>query len=232
MRSTARMRRPTWTVRFEAARLPVWVTTPTARAAKRVLVLAPGAGSAARHPWLDAQATRLAGQGITVVRFDFSYRVKGHKAPDRLPKLADAYRAVVDRVRAEGLPPRRLWLGGKSMGGRVASHVVADGIRCAGLVFYGYPLAPKGRVAPERTVHWPRVGVPALFLTGTRDRLCPLADLQLALRDWPAPVTEHQVRDADHGFAVLKRTGRTEAEVHAELAAAVAAWMTGKGATA
>ncbi len=221
------MARPTWTVRLGTTRLPIWITRPVRRAARRTLILATGAGTGATHPWLTAQARALAERGLTVVRFDFLYRAAGRRAPDRLPALMKAYRAVLDRVRADGVRPGALWLGGKSMGARVASHVAADGARCAGLVCYGYPLAPRGTPAPERTAHWPDVSAPALFLTGTRDRLCPLADLARALPRWGGDVAEHHVHEADHGFAVLKRTGRCPAEVHAELATAVADWVRG-----
>lgn len=218
------MSRPTWHVRVGDARLPLWVTRPPRRAARRTLILATGAGTAGTHPWLTAQARALADRGVTVVRFEFAYRAAGRRAPDRLPKLLAAYGAVADRVRADGVAPRQLWLGGKS-GGRVATHLAAAGHPCAGVVCYGYPLAPKGEVVPARTAHWPDATVPVLFLTGTRDRLCPLPALTRARKRWGGPVTDYRVPDADHGFAVLKRSGRTDAEVHATLATAVATWL-------
>ena len=227
------MSRPTWTVSLDALRLPVWVTEPpTPLPGEPALILASGAGAGALHPWMEAQAAALAAHGVRVVRFDFAYRTQGRKAPDRLPRLMAAYCAVLQRVCEDGVPPARLWLGGKSMGGRVASHVVAEGDACAGLIFYGYPLAPRGQPAPERTAHWPRIAVPALFLTGTRDRLCPLAELQRALPDWGGTVTEHHVADGDHSFTVLKRSGRTAQEIHAELAGFTAGWVTRGGRTA
>lgn len=223
------MARPTWRVRFDDIVLPVWVTRPNQTEPTPTLVLAPGAGTAATHPWLRAQARALAARGVTAVRFDFPYRVRDHRAPDRLPVLVRAYGAIADRVRAAGVSDRRLYLGGKSMGGRVASHLAAEGDACAGLVFYGYPLAPRGRVDPQRTAHWPAVTVPALFCTGTRDRLCPLPALEAALGEWGGATAEFHVPDGDHSFKVPKRTGRSDADVHTALADAVARWLRRRG---
>lgn len=220
------MARPTWIVRLGDVRLPVWVTPRRADATWPTLLLAPGAGTEASHPWLTAQARALGDRGIRVVRFDFAYRALGRTAPDRLPKLMAAYQAVIERVQRAGTRPGRLWLGGKSMGGRVASHVAAEGCACAGLIFYGYPLAPRGQFTPDRIAHWPRITAPALFLTGTRDRLCPLPALAAALPRWPGTTTEFRLPDGDHSFTVPKRSGRTDAEVHRALADAVADWVT------
>lgn len=189
------------------------------------LVLAHGAGTAMDHPFLVAVAERLAQRGVAVVRFNFPYTERGDRAPDRAPVLEACYRAVLAALRADpALGGGRLVLGGKSMGGRIASHLAAAGEPCDGLVFLGYPLHPAGRPQVRRDAHLPRIAAPMLFLTGTRDALCPLPTLRAVLARLPH-ATLHVVEDGDHGFAVRKRSGRTPDDVLDELAAATVAWL-------
>ncbi|MFN8641593.1 MAG: alpha/beta family hydrolase [Candidatus Binatia bacterium] len=187
-------------------------------------VLAHGAGTAMAHPFLVAFADGLAARGIATVRFNFPYAERGDRTPDRAPVLEACYRAVLAAVRADPALAGRLVIGGKSMGGRMASHLAAAGEPVDGLLCLGYPLHPAGRPQQLRAAHLPRIAAPLLFLTGTRDALCPLATLRPILAGLPR-ATLHVVEDADHAFAVRKRSGRTAEAVMAELVATTCEWI-------
>jgi predicted alpha/beta-hydrolase family hydrolase len=209
----------------DGTRLPVRIV-PGARATA-TLVLAPGAGTSMRHPSLVAVQDGLAAGGVTVVTFDFPYRARGGGAPDRMPVLVAAYDAVLAAVRAEAAP--RLFVGGRSMGGRVASHVVAAGTPVDGLVFLGFPLHPPGKPGTSRADHLRTIRAPMLFVQGTRDTFAR-ADLLRGVLDGLSSATLHAIPDADHGFHVPKRTGRTDADVLDEVVGTVAAWVGAAGA--
>jgi len=202
----------------DGTRLPVRIAQ-SARATA-TLVLAPGAGTSMRHRSLVAVQDGLATRGITVVTFDFPYRARGAGVPDRMPVLVAAYDAVLAAVRPD-VPPR-LFVGGRSMGGRVASHVVAGGTAVDGLVFLGFPLHPPGKPGTSRADHLRAIRVPMLFVQGTRDTFAR-ADLLRAVLDGLPHATLHAIPDADHGFRVPKRTGRTEADVLDEVVTTIAA---------
>jgi len=160
-------------------------------------------------------------EGLEVVRFDFPYREKGSRRPDPMPVLKDSIAALAERSRRPG---RRLFLGGRSMGGRAASLLAADGFACDGLMLFAYPLHPAGRAGQPRTVHWPKIAVPVLCVNGTRDVLCTreLMDRELVrVGNW----TMHWLDGADHSFRVLKSSGRTEDEVYDEIGEAAARWL-------
>ena len=134
------------------------------------LVLAHGAGAGEEHPWMIRVATGLAERGVTVVTFNFPYREAGKSAPDRPPVLEAAFQKAWSEV--AGRTPGRLFAGGKSMGGRIASQVAAKGglePAPAGLVFFGYPLHPPAKPAQRRDAHLPAIKVPMLFLSGTKN---------------------------------------------------------------
>lgn len=196
------------------------------------LILAHGAGNDMNHPFLGHVAEGLAGAGALVVRFNFPYKEQGRKAPDRAPVLERTWRAVIDVVRADAeLQPGALFLAGKSMGGRMASHVVATGASCSGLVFLGYPLHPAGKPDKLRVEHLDRIAVPMLFIQGTRDRLCQLDLLRPVLDQVKTPVDLHIIEGADHSFKVPKRLGRTEQSVWNEIVDVSARWMEGVAQT-
>ena len=194
--------------------------------ARGLLVLAHGAGAGMRHPFLDQLSRALAAHGVATLRYQFPYMEKRQARPDA-PALAGAtVRAACERARAEA-PGLTLVAGGKSFGGRMTSTAQAEapipGVR--GLVFVGFPLHPPKRPATPRAEHLARVHLPMLFLQGTRDDLADL-ELMRGVTGRLAPLaTLHVVEGADHSFAVLKRSGRTGAEVMAELAATTAAWI-------
>ncbi|HWC09827.1 MAG TPA: alpha/beta family hydrolase [Acidimicrobiales bacterium] len=184
--------------------------------ADRALLLTPGAGASRDHISLVAVEEALA--PIVVERMDFPYRRAGRKAPDRPPVLVAAVRegaaALAERT---GLPPERLVLGGRSMGGRMCSMAVAEGLPALALVLVSYPLHPPGRPDNLRTEHLPRLDVPCLFVSGTRDAFSTPEELEAATALIPGPVTHVWLEGGDHGLA----------RHHPEVAAVVADWVRG-----
>jgi predicted alpha/beta-hydrolase family hydrolase len=197
-------------------------------AARHLLVLGHGAGAGMRHPFMEAISARLAGIGVATLRYQFPYMEGGSRRPDSKPVLLATVRAAVREAiaRADGLP---LLAGGKSMGGRMTSSAEAEAplgdVR--GLIFFGFPLHPAGRPSIERAAHLDAVRLPMLFLQGDRDRLADLELLQPVCRRLGERATLHVVAGADHGFHVLKSSGRTDEQVQGELARAVASWAEG-----
>lgn len=192
---------------------------------KALYVLAHGAGAGMRHPFMEAVAQRLAARGIATLRYQFLYSEQGARRPDPEPLLLATVRAAVaaGREAAGDIP---LLAGGKSMGGRMTSRAAAvaplEGVR--GLVFLGFPLHPAGRPGVSRAEHLARVGVPMLFLQGTRDALADLTLLAPIVGRMGKRAVLRVVEHADHGFHVPKRSGRTDEQVLDELATAVAEW--------
>ena len=204
--------------------LPVRVVA--ARGATATLVLAPGAGSSMKHPSIVRLQEGIAAGGVTVATFDFPYRVRGGGAPDRQPVLVGAYGAVVDAVRAEN--PGRFFAGGRSMGGRMASHLAAAGTALDGLVFVSFPLHPPGKPGIERAAHLAALPMPMLFVQGTRDTFAREDLLAGVLKKLPR-ATLHAIPDADHGMHVPKRTGKTDADVLTETIETIVAWIDRSG---
>ena len=191
------------------------------------LILAHGAGSDRRHPALVAMQEELVRAGWPTVLFNFPYREAGKRIPDARPVLERTWQAVLAAVRAEpALAAVRVVIGGRSMGGRIATHIAADGAQVAGLVLLGFPLHAAGRPGVERAAHLARVPVPMLFVQGTRDALAGPTLLAGVLDGLPH-ATVHWLADADHGFHVPKRSGRTDDQVRVEAVAAVTAWLDG-----
>jgi predicted alpha/beta-hydrolase family hydrolase len=165
-----------------------------------VLGLAHGAGNGMDAPLLVGLAGGLAAAGVSCLRFNFPYKEKGRKAPDREPVLRDAWSAAFEEAGRHGDP---VWAGGKSMGGRIASMMAADGsLAVAGLVFVGYPLHAPGRTDRIRDAHLAEVGVPMLFLQGTADRLARWDLLEGAVRRLGNRAVLHPVEGGDHSFRV------------------------------
>jgi uncharacterized protein len=188
-----------------------------------VAVMAPGAGGGMESPFMDALAAGLAGAGVLVCRFNFSYMEQGRRSPDRAPVLEDTYRAVVAHVRERHRGP--LALGGKSMGGRIASHIVASGEQAAGLFFLGYPLHPPGRPDRIRDAHLHSIEVPMLFVEGDRDPFCPLETLASVRARLRAESGLVVIEDGNHSLEVRKSSGRSTTEAWAEAADAVSGWV-------
>lgn len=192
---------------------------------RSLLLLAHGAGAGMRHPFLEGLAARLAERGLATLRYQFPYMERGERRPDPPARLVGTAVAAAALAR-EVAPELPLLAGGKSLGGRMISTAAAEG-RLAGvrgLVFFGFPLHPAGRPGTARAVHLERVNLPMLFLQGTRDALADLALLAPICGGLARRARLHVVEGADHGFHVLKRSGRTDAEALDELADATSAW--------
>lgn len=181
------------------------------------MVLTPGAGASADHPSLLALDVRLSGHGFAVRRVDFPYRLAGRRMPDRQPVLVDAVLAAASTFAGElGIGTDRLALGGRSMGGRMCSVAVAEGLPAAALVLVSYPLHPPGRPEQLRTAHFADLRVPCLFVSGDRDAFGRPDELRAATRKIRGPVRHVWIEGGDHG---LRR--RDE-----EVVAAVDEWLT------
>ena len=160
----------------------VYPSTGDARAA---LILAHGAGAGQLHPFMAAYAQALASAGLDVVTFNFPYMDQKRRLPDRAPVLEQCYRHVIETVSREvASAGRALFIGGKSMGGRIATHVAAAdaNLPLTGLVLLGYPLHPPGRPDKRRDAHLPHVGRPALFVQGSRDTFGTPEELHASAR--------------------------------------------------
>jgi predicted alpha/beta-hydrolase family hydrolase len=175
-----------------------------------------------------ATAKALRERGIGVVRFNFLYQEKKSGRPDPMPRLMSTFAAVVARVRTE-LPPNRLIIGGRSMGGRAASMLAAEGFDAHGLLLFAYPLHPPGQPEKLRTEHLPRIRMPVLAFSGTRDPFCTRPLMESAVESVSAPFEMVWVDGADHSFHVLKSSGRTDGQVMGEMADRVALWVSRVG---
>ena len=179
-------------------------------AANRVdaaLILAHGAGADQRSPFIVDFAGALTALGIDVVTFNFLYTEQRRRLPDRGPALEACYRAVVEAVRNEVDSARRvLFIGGKSMGGRIATQIAAAdrGLPIGGLVLLGYPLHPPGRPDRRRDAHLPAVGRPMLFVQGSRDAFGTPSELAPILGSLSPAPTLHVVEGGDHSFKLMR----------------------------
>ena len=196
--------------------------------ARLLYVLAHGAGAGMRHPFLEVVAQRLAERGIATLRYQFPYMEQRGRRPDPPVVAAATVRAaVIEAARvAPGLP---LVAGGKSFGGRMTSTAQAEqplpGVRW--LVFLGFPLHAPGRPSDKRAEHLAQVRIPMLFLQGDRDEFADLKLLRPVVKQLGERAALHLVEGGDHSFHVLKRSGRTDAEVMAELVDTIVAWTAG-----
>jgi predicted alpha/beta-hydrolase family hydrolase len=210
--------------------LPADFSGPSA-GADRAVLLAHGAGADRNAPALVAVAERLAAEDIPCLRFDYPYKAAGRRAPDRPAVLDAATRAAAaELARRTGLPPGRIVLGGRSMGGRYCSQAVGaddDPLDALGLLLLGYPLHPAGKPERRRDEHFPRLHVPVLFVSGTRDALAPERELTASARAIAGPVELHWLESADHGYRPLKSSGLTRESVTAEVAETSVTWVRG-----
>lgn len=194
--------------------------------AKAALVLAHGAGAGMRHRFMEAVSQALAGRGVATFRYEFPYMAAGGKRPDP-PAVAEAAVREAVQQAAELLPGIPLFAGGKSFGGRMTSNAQAKvplpGVR--GLVFFGFPLHAPGKPDIARAAHLDAAQIPTLFLQGTRDTLANIELIHQVTDRLGAKATLHVVDTADHSFAVLKRSGKTNDGVIGELADETSKWM-------
>jgi uncharacterized protein len=188
------------------------------------LMLAHGAGAGQRSPWLVQFARALAALGVDVVTFNFLYVEQRRRTPDRRPLLEACYRAAIESAqrRMRGAT-RSLFIGGKSMGGRIATQVAAADptLAVSGLVLLGYPLHPPGKPAERRDKHLPAIARPMLFVQGTRDAFGTPAELSPILaRLQPAP-SLHTVAQGDHSFKLPRKDPAAQAAVYADVQRAI-----------
>ena len=215
------------------------------RALDALFVFAHGAGAGHFHPFMASYASALAARGVTVVTFNFPYMEKGRKTPDRAPVLEEAFRrAIAGAVAHRHVKASKLFIGGKSMGGRIATHLAAgaaprdgaqdsaaqwpDAPKPSGVIAFGYPLAPpRSKRTGDRVTHLKMLTVPTLIVQGTRDPFGGPDEITEAIADAaPAPPIDIMTVDGgDHSFAVLKSSGRDQNQVHAEIQDAVADWI-------
>lgn len=201
------------------------VRPPTAQ---WLLVLGHGAGAGMAHPFMERLVAELVKAGIATLRYQFPYMEEHRHVPDKPELLATTVAAAV-RLATEIVPELPLLAGGKSMGGRMTSQAAAENQLgpTRGLVFFGFPLHPPNRPSTKRADHLAKVGVPMLFLQGTRDTLADLTLLRPICEKLGSRATLHIIPEADHSFHVLKKSGKTDVEVMTELAQTTAAWANG-----
>ncbi|MFY9555851.1 MAG: alpha/beta family hydrolase [Blastocatellia bacterium] len=193
----------------------------------RTLILGHGAGAGQTSGFMVKYATELASRGIDAVTFNFFYAEQGRGAPDKNDKLEACYRAVIEKVRAhKKLRGNKLAIGGKSMGGRIATQVAASGVsELTGLVLLGYPLHPPGNPEKLRSKHLPDIKAPMLFVQGSRDTFGTLDELRPIIAKLSPPATLYVVETGDHSFKVLKSAGVTQEEVHAAVLDEIVSWL-------
>ena len=199
-----------------------------------VLVLAHGAGAGQRSQFMTAFSGAMQARGITAVTFDFPYVRHHRRAPDRAPVLEATWRAVLQHITAGRAGPARVVIGGKSMGGRIASHVLSDPARplpyVVGLVLLGYPLHPPGQPDRLRTAHLPLLGTPTLVVQGSHDAFGAEEEVRGAFAAVPASVDWLILPGGDHSFKV-RRGGRSQAELIEHVYSTVARWVHGRSSS-
>jgi predicted alpha/beta-hydrolase family hydrolase len=186
-----------------------------------------GAGAGHTSSFMVDFATGLAARGIDIVTFNFLYSEEGRRIPDPNERLEACWRAVIAAVSQRLTPgPGRLAIGGKSMGGRIASQVAAAGIGdLVGLVFLGYPLHPPGRPDRLRAKHLTEVRVPMLFVQGSRDPFGTPDELQPVIAQLDPQAELYAIEGGDHSFKVRKRSGARQEDVHRSIQDRIAAWL-------
>jgi uncharacterized protein len=197
------------------------------RSAGVTLILGHGAGAGQTSDFIVSFAADLAARGIDVVTFDFVYREQGRRIPDPNNKLEACYCAVIEAVRQRMKSDRdALTIGGKSMGGRIASQVAAGGIGdLAGLVFLGYPLHPPGRPDRFRAAHLSDVKTPMLFVQGSRDAFGTPDELRPIITRAEPPADLYVVEGGDHSFKVRKGTRVGQQDIYRAIQDHIAAWL-------
>lgn len=180
----------------------------SASSSSATLVLAHGAGAPQQSAFMVGFARGLAERGVDVLTFNFLYTEKRRRVPDRTEKLEACYRAAIAAAR-ERFARDAVFIGGKSMGGRIATHLAAADdakrIGIAGVVLLGYPLHPPGKPGQLRAAHLPRIRVPMLIVQGERDAFGTPDELRPILETMSAPVTLHVVDKGDHSLAPSRR---------------------------
>jgi hypothetical protein len=192
---------------------------------RRLFICGPSAGGHLAEPGMLRLADPLRQAGLGVVLFNFLYRERGDRRPDPMPDLRRCFGAVVESALERIGDSVGVLIGGRSMGGRVASMLAADAFPCDGLLLLAYPLHPAGQPERLRAAHLPRITVPTLCFNGTRDRLCSRDLMEAAVAPLGRRWTMHWLESADHRFHALSSSGRTEANILDEIGAATQSWL-------
>jgi len=213
-------------ISIEGPNGPIDATVFEPATARHTLILAHGAGAGQRHPWMRARAADFGARGVRAVTFDFPYITNGKKVPDRPPVLLGVWRAVVEHV-AASFPDGIVAIGGKSMGGRMATMLVAEPDapgRIAGCVALGYPLHPPGRPDQLRVAHLRQIAVPLLVVQGEKDPFGSPDDISREFSAAGAQPRVIAIPHGGHGFEVRVRDGK-QADVYARIADDVTGWL-------
>lgn len=197
------------------------IKTSPDKDARFTFIYAPGAGSNINDPFGKYLGSRLAAACTSLVRFQFPYMESGSRRPDRPPLLEETWREIISRVQ---LDADKVVVGGRSMGGRIASQVVAQGAQVDALALFAYPLNPPYNPAVSRDGHLPDIGIPTLFCSGTRDNFASPDDL-ISVAAKMKNATVHELAGADHGFGVLKSSSRTREDVWKEAVDVMLSWV-------
>jgi uncharacterized protein len=216
-----------WRVPVGADETSAVLDRATTGSASAVFVCAHGAGGHMADRGMQQTAEVMRERGMDVVRFNFLYKEKRINRPDPMPRLQETVAAVVARTRDE-LAPRRLIVGGRSMGGRAASMLAAKGFEADGLLLLAYPLHPAGKPDQLRDAHLPAIEMPVLCINGTRDALCTRELMERVLERVGPNWEMHWVEGADHSFHVLKSSGRTDAQVMEEIGDVGERWVSSR----
>lgn len=190
------------------------------------IVLAHGAGNDMHHPMLLYLARGLAAEGYVVLRFNFLYRERGRKSPDSHKVLSSAWLSAFDFLKNSDYRPRQIVAAGKSLGGRIASQLVAQGLLpVQRLVLLGYPLHALGRKNSLRDEHLHQIEVPMLFFAGTRDPLCDLDLLRGVLGGLKTAWDLEVIEGGDHSFNVLRSIGKGQPEIYQQVLDKILDWL-------
>lgn len=189
-------------------------------------ILAHGAGASQTSAFMVSFATGLAARGVNAATFNFLYVERGRRLPDRNDALEGCWRAVLEAIRNHpAVAHGRIVIGGKSMGGRIATHLAAAGADVAGVLLLGYPLHPPGRPDKPRSAHLARVRVPMLFVQGSRDSFGTPEELRPIIDQLPAPASLHVIEGGDHSFKAPKRLRIGQADVQDEVMDRTVDWL-------
>lgn len=193
---------------------------------QQALIIAHGAGKNMDSEFICALHEGIAKHNILTVKFNFPYMEQGRKAPDRAPVLLACWQGVIDTVMEKtGLSADKIFLSGKSMGGRYATMLASENPGYGGIIAFGYPLHAPGKPDKARFEHLASISSPMLFFQGTRDSLCKLDRLYECIDTLPNPPRVHIIEGGDHSFKVLKKLNRSQDEVMQEVIETSAKWI-------
>lgn len=205
---------------------------PKKERAGTTIILGHGAGAPQTHPFMRVFASGLAARGLDAMTFDFLYMEQGRRVPDPKAKLEACYAAVIEAAqKPKQLKGNRLVIGGKSMGGRIASQVAAQpemANEIAALVFLGYPLHPPGRPDKLRDAHLPDIKAPLLFVQGERDAFGTADELRATIKQHHLDATLHVVAGGDHSLKVPKSAGISQQQVYESTMDEICRWLLSK----